>query len=65
MVQTPDTINSLQRFHILGSSETNPAAGIISYQSPLGAALLGHAVGETITLKIGLSTKLFTIKHIA
>lgn len=35
-------------YQILGSSETNPAKGIISHTSPLGAALLGHAVGEKV-----------------
>lgn len=54
-----------QRFHILGSSETNPGAGIISHQSPLGAALLGHTVGESITLTIGGKPKVFTIIGIA
>lgn len=39
-------------FQILGSTETNPTAGVISYQSPLGAALLGHSVGEVVSLKI-------------
>lgn len=37
---------------ILGSSETNPQKGIISYNSPLGTALIGHEVGETVTLKL-------------
>jgi len=40
-------------FQILGSSETDPRKGIISYSSPIGAALLGHAVGETVKIKIG------------
>lgn len=37
-------------FTILGSSETNPAKGIISYTSPLGAALVGHSVGDVVTV---------------
>lgn len=37
-------------FTILGSSETNPAAGVISYHSPVGAALLGKRVGEHATV---------------
>lgn len=38
---------------ILGSLETNPTAGIISYQSPLGSALLGHRVGDHIIWSVG------------
>lgn len=39
-------------YQILGSTETNPAKGIISYQSALGAALLGHSVGDKIVVKL-------------
>lgn len=48
-------------FKILGSSEANPTAGIISYQSPLGAALIGHRVGDTISLNIGDKTTSYKI----
>lgn len=51
-------------FKILGSSETNPAAGVISYHSPLGAALMGHAVGDNIRLQIGEKTMLYKITKI-
>lgn len=40
-------------FQILGSVETNPQQGIISYNSPIGAALMGHKVGEVIKIKVG------------
>lgn len=36
-------------FLILGSSETDPGKGIISHKSPIGAALMGHRVGDSIT----------------
>lgn len=48
-------------FQILGSTETNPTAGIISHHSPLGAALLGHRVGETVILTRADSTVVYTI----
>ena len=54
-----------RRFQILGSSETNPMRGIISYQSPLGSALLGHAVGDIITVDMGQTTMQYTIVSIA
>jgi len=36
------------RYHIVGTSETNPAAGKISNLSPIGAALLGHSADEIV-----------------
>lgn len=39
-------------FEILGSHESNPAKGRISEKSPLGAALVGHEVGEEIVLNV-------------
>ena len=39
-------------YTILGSAETNPTAGIISHNSPIGAALLGHGVGEEVKIKL-------------
>jgi len=39
-------------FLILGSSETDPARGIISHLSPIGQALLGKRAGETARVKL-------------
>lgn len=39
-------------YRILGSSETNPQKGVISHNSPLGAALIGKRVGEKIKVKL-------------
>ena len=38
-------------YQLLGSAETNPAAGIISHNSALGSALLEHRVGDKIKIK--------------
>ena len=37
---------------ILGSTESNPDESVISHTSPLGAALIGRAVGDTVTVKL-------------
>ncbi|MEK9130568.1 MAG: GreA/GreB family elongation factor [Patescibacteria group bacterium] len=37
-------------FEILGSQETSPSRGRISYHSPLGAALIGCQVGDVVTV---------------
>ena len=38
-------------YSIVGPQESDPAKGRISHVSPLGAALIGHAVGETVTIE--------------
>lgn len=54
-------VNGAERtYQILGSSETDPGRGVISHNSPIGAALLGRHVGETITVK--LTNKELTIR---
>ena len=46
-------VNGKQKiYQILGSSETNPAEGIISRNSPIGRALIGHKTGETVKIKL-------------
>lgn len=45
--------NQQKIYQILGSKETNPQQGIISHNSPLGTALLGKKIGETISFKAG------------
>lgn len=42
--------NAENRFIIVGSEESDVASGKISYQSPLGAALLGKKAGEKVTV---------------
>lgn len=39
-------------YQILGSSEADPGKGIISHNSPIGAALVGRKGGETVTVKL-------------
>lgn len=37
-------------FEILGSSESDPVRGRISYKSPLGSVLIGRAVGAVVSV---------------
>lgn len=39
-------------YRIVGSMETNPDEGKISDESPVGKTLIGHKVGEIVTIKI-------------
>ncbi len=38
-----------QTFTIVGEDEADPAAGVLSYVSPLARALLGRTVGDVVT----------------
>ncbi len=40
-----------ETYTIVGSAESDPGAGRISNESPLGNALLGHKVGETVSFE--------------
>jgi transcription elongation factor GreA len=51
------------RYRILGSSESAPAQGTISHQSPLGKALLDERVGNIVEIK--LDDKLVSYKIIS
>lgn len=35
-------------YRVVGSGESDPAAGEVSYQSPIGGALLGRRVGDVV-----------------
>ena len=46
-------IGDKQRVYIiLGSSETDPARGIISHNSPIGSALIGRAIGDRVEVQL-------------
>jgi transcription elongation factor GreA len=39
-----------ERYQVVGSAEADPSQGRISNESPLGQSLLGHRVGDVITV---------------
>lgn len=51
-------------YEIVGSTEANPLEGKISNESPLGKALLGHKVDETVSVVVPKGTMTYTIKKI-
>jgi len=50
-------------FEVVGSLEANPAIGMISNESPIGRALLGHKIGDEVVVSSPLKTT-FKIKKI-
>lgn len=43
--------NQEKTYSMVGSTEANPLEGKISNESPLGKALIGHRIGESITVQ--------------
>jgi transcription elongation factor GreA len=52
------------KYTIVGSNESDPAAGKISNESPLGQAFLGKKVGESVEVKAPAGTIVFKIASI-
>jgi transcription elongation factor GreA len=53
--------NDEETYTILGAWDGDPDRHIISYQTAIGQALLGHEAGETISLNTEHSVAQFTI----
>lgn len=51
-------------FHIVGSSEANSLQGKISNESPVGKALIGHSVGDEISVETQAGTIEYKILEI-
>ncbi|TSC60319.1 MAG: transcription elongation factor GreA [Parcubacteria group bacterium LiPW_15] len=51
-------------FEIVGSIETNPGSGRISNKSPLGEALLGKKIGDTVNIKTPGGEKKYRVTKI-
>ncbi len=50
-----------EEFHLVGPAEADPVMGKISYESPLGQALLGRHVGDTVRVSAPSGEILFEI----
>lgn len=56
--------DSVEEYSLVGSQEANPMLGFISSDSPFGRGLMGHAVGETVTVDAPAGTLSFEILSI-
>lgn len=50
---------------LVGSQEADPINGRISFNSPIGQALMGHSAGDEVPVTTPAGIKKFTIKKIA
>lgn len=53
-----------EAYRIVGWAEVDPINGLISNESPLGQALLGHRVGEEVTVKTPDGVRRFKVSEI-
>ena len=53
-----------ETYHIVGPAEADPLKGRISYESPLGQALMGRRVGDTIPVDTPGGLLYFRIQEI-
>ena len=52
-------------YTIVGTAEADPLRDRISNESPVGQALLGRKIGETVTIRVPAGTLKYTILQIA
>lgn len=52
-------------YAIVGSTESNPNLGLISYYSPLAKQLMGHGEGEEVTIKLPSGSQTYEILEVA
>ena len=50
-VTVQDEHGKQSRYHLLGPDESDPSHGRLSFQSPLGRALLSKSVGDVVTVQ--------------
>lgn len=53
-----------ETFRIVGAAEANPGKGKVSNESPLGQALMGHRVGDIVTVEAPAGEIVFRITAI-
>ncbi len=60
-----DASGKSHEFDLVGSNEADPTAGKISNESPMGKAVLGHAVGDEITVSLPKGSVIYTLKKVS
>jgi len=58
-------VNEEMEYQIVGSQEANPVLGRISDESPFGRGLMGHKIGETVTVDAPVGALRFQILDIS
>ena len=59
-----DTEGAAETYHLVGAVESDPSAGRISVESPVGRALMGRKKGDKITVSVPSGTLTLTVKAV-
>lgn len=57
--------NQEKEYTIVGPQEADPSQGLISNESPIGEALIGHSKGDKVKIKTPAGEQIYTIVNIA
>lgn len=57
--------NREETYHIVGEFEADPLKKKVSHTSPIGSALIGKKVGDTVTIEAPVGTLQYTIVEIS
>ncbi len=60
-----DEEGEVATYNLVGSAEANPRRGLISYESPVGRALLGHRAGDTVSVETPAGIRHLTIVSVS
>lgn len=60
-VTVTDESGKERTYRLVSSHEANPSEGMISDQSPIGAALMGHRAGDTVQAQTPGRARTFTL----
>ena len=55
---------SEKKYTLVGANEASPINGLISNESPLGEALMGHRVGDEVLVDVPIGKIIYKIKEI-
>ena len=63
-IDVVDTDGGTETYHLVGAVESDPSAGRISVESPVGRALVGRKKGDKITVSVPSGTLTLTVKAV-
>ena len=63
-VVVTDEDGKSETFTIVGAPEADPLENRISNESPVGHALMGHRIGEEVTVEVPAGTLTYTIQEV-
>ena len=64
VVEITDGEGGAEEYKIVGSQEADPMNGMLSEESPIGKALLGHEVGQEVEIEVPAGVLRFRITSI-